>query len=307
MKKFKKLILPIICILLFLGACYLYLCKKNLDNQIYARKYKLSEEYNSILKDLRNEKNNLKEALELVKEEKEELTGRGSTMVLISNEDKEIVDEVEKLLDKYKYKGVIAINDEYFPSDNIEGALNKEDIEHLLEKDYELALVVNGFSDVVSLYNKYQNDGLDIKAFYFPNNDINSTQIRDIKSLGMDFIINYSTDEYDTLVPIVTIGSYEKNASKLYENNVNESNIIALVIGNSNESEQYSYDNVDTMLKVVKNYIKKDMTDIANFTDAKVRYDEYQEELYSAIESDSLEKIENLENRLEELKKQLGN
>lgn len=306
MKIIKKLILPFLCILVFLGGCYLYMGKRYLDNQIYTKRYKLSEEYNITLKELRNEKNNLKEALELAKEEHEELADRGSTMILISNENKEIVEEVEKLLNSYRYKGVIAINDDFSPESNIEGSLNMEDFDNLIEKGYELSLVVNGFSDIISLYNKYQNLGLDIKAFYFPNNDINSSQIRDIKSLNMDFIINYSTDDYDSLIPIEIIGSYEKNASKTYENKIKKSNIIALVIGNNNESEQYSYDNVNTMLKVVKNYVRKGMTEVVNFTEAKVRYDEYQEELYATIESDSVAKIEELENKLEYLKNQLN-
>lgn len=307
MKNFKKFTLPVICIALFLISYLIYSNKQKTEKAYNDKMAKISQEYNEVLKDLRNERLNLNKALESTKGEHEELSGKGSTIILISNKNKEIVNEVEQMLDSYGYKGIIAINTNYSPEDNIEGCLNFDDINRLTEKGYELAVIADGFSDVIAIYKKYQKLGLDIKAFYFPNNDMNSTQAREIKSLDVDFIINQSTNEYGEIIPIVTIGSYEKDATNTYITNVVKSEIIALIIGEDDEQERYYQDNVETMLKVIKNYVNDELTEVVNFTGAKKRYEEYRNMLYSFLENGSIERINELEIRFEELKKQLVN
>lgn len=304
--RIKRLILPLLCILILVGSFYVYYKKRTFDNVQKQERVRLSEEYNSILKDIRDEKDKIAEEIEIAKEENN-IVGRGSTIIMITDTNHEVVDEVEVLLKKYKYKGVIAIDDEYSPELNIEGYLNKDEIDNFVEKGYELVLTVNFLSNVTEMYNSYLEKGYEIKGFYYPNNDMTNSQLKEIKSLGVEHIITYLSEfQDDDVISVYSIGSNDVNVSKTYESNVDKSIITALTIGNTRKSDEYSYDNVVSMLNLIKRYVKNEMTMVTNLTESKERYEAYQQEIYNYIDAERFVTIENLEKKLKDLELRLN-
>lgn len=302
----NKFILPVICILLFLAGCFVYQQKRKIDDAKKLERIEVAEQYNKVLKELRNEKNELTKSIEELKNETV-LNDKGSTIILLADTNKEVVEAVEKKLDDYKYVGVISIDDYYDPDLNMEGYLNHEDIVRLVNKGYELVLTLTSSSDVISLYNKYTEKGYEIKGFYFPNSDITESQKLNIKSLGIENIITYlSTVNSDNFVPIMSIGSYDTDSQEIYEKTVSESLISALSIGILRDSDRYVEKNITNMLKLINEYEINNKTKVVNISNANSRYKEYLEELKNSNQSENLEKIEELESKLAEIEAKLA-
>lgn len=305
MNKKKNIILPIICIVLLLITSIVYIGKRKIDDAKKIERLELAEEYNSLLKDLRQEKNKLEKDLENLKAELV-IKDKGSSLILLADTNSKIVNEVNKQLKEYGYTGVIAIDD-YYIEHNDGNYLTIEEITNYMNDGYDLVLCVKNSSDVVELYNKYSKLGLDIKGYYFPSSDITEDQINKIKNLNIEFVITYlNTLDNEDIIPIMSIGSYETNAKTIYSSAIENSLISALSIGSLRENEQYIENNVKSMLKLMKDYETKGQTKVTDLQEAKIRYYEYQDELKNSIEEDKLNKITELEDKLREIEDKLA-
>lgn len=302
----NKLTLPILCIVIVLFTTLFYVKNKEKEDLEYQERLETAEKYNNTLKELRKQKDSLTTEIENLKKELV-LSGKGSTIVLITDTNKEMVNSVCKILDEYNYIGVIAIDDYYDPGnqENTE-YMDENDINNIIDKGYEIVLCVNNNSDILGLYDKYSNKGYKIKGFYYPNSDITSPHLDKIKQLDIDFVITYlDSINDDKVISIMSIGSYDKNAKKLYETSINESIISALSIGSIRENEVFIDSNVRSMLETIKTYEKADQTSLTNLEGAKNRYISYQKELEESINQEKLDKINKLESELKEIENKI--
>ena len=302
----KSFLLPLLTILIVLSCIAAYIYKTNFDVRKQAEMQQISQEYNSVLKQLRTEKQQLSDDIEVLKKEAI-VEDMGSTIILITDTNSKCLEDIVPKLDDCGFHGVIAIDDEYSPIDEVEGYLNKEDLDYLVSKGYELVLSANSNTNVIDLYNKYIDAGYDIKGYYFPNADINQNQLTNIKELGIETILLYG-EEYndDETLIIKTVGSFYQNVKTDFENSVTTSKTLAISVGHSRSIEMYDDENIKAMLKVIKGYTDTNSNVITNLTEAKQRYDAYLDYLIGSSQEEKIKKIEELEIELSNIEEKLA-
>lgn len=300
----RLLILLTILIVLSCVATYIY--KNNFDLKKQNEMNRIAEEYNKVLKELREDKEKLNQNIEVLKKEII-VEGMGSTIILLSDTNSNCLKDTVPLLDDFGYYGVICIDDSHSPIDEVEGYLSKEEINELISKGYELVLNANSNTNVINLYNKYINAGYDIKGFYFPNDDMSANQLLNIKELGIEYVLLYGEERNDKeVITSKVIGSMYQNAKSEFEDGVASSKTIALSIGYGRSIDTFNEENIRAMLKVIKKHVDAGNTAITNISEAKQRYDDYLDYLINSSQNEKIKNIEELENRLQEIEEKLA-
>lgn len=302
-----KRTIPVILTILIVVGCFIgYRYKKDIEKEHEAGLLKMSEEYNKLLKELRQQKEELNKDIETLKQETT-VRGMGSTIVLLTDTNIKCLDDVVPMLDEYNYHGVIAIDDNHSPLDNLSDYLNIDDINNLVNKGYEVVLTVNNTSDVVALNNKYTNAGLTVCGFYYPNDDATLNQINSIKNMNIDVVITYLDNVDNTdIISILSIGSIDQNSKNAFESSIENSSIMAFGVGYERISEKYNHENLESMLKVMNASVLENETNIVNISEAKQRYNAYLDYLVGSSQDEKYQKIAELEKQLKETEERLA-
>lgn len=262
-------------VVLILAMAFMFVEYKKQETQ-NQKVEELAEKYNDILKKAREEKVTLENELSVLKSNYY-LENMGSTIVLLSDTKVDNLDSAIKKLDENNYHGVIALNINYLPDDNIEGYMNRDDINSLLEKGYEV--VINAESDDVNrLYNSFIDKGYDIKGFYFSNMSVSKAILRQVKEINSDLVCIGQYDENvksDDML-IYSYGSKQNGVKSSYSDSFKTSKTIALTVGYENDKELYTDSNFDAMMKLIKGYEKDNSTKLCNISEAIDRFLEYQ-------------------------------
>ena len=299
-------LLPLLTIFIVLSCIAAYVYKNDFDMKKESKMKQIAEEYNAVLKELRVDKEKLNQDIEELKKETT-IEGMGSTIILLTDTNSNCLNDIVPLLDDLGYHGVICIDDSHSPIDKAKGYLSKKEINKLRAKGYELVLNANSNTNVINLYNKYTKAGYDIKGFYFPNDDMNANQLLNIKELGIEYVLLYGEEKDDKeIVTSKVIGSMYQNAKSEFEDSVSSSKTIALSVGYGRSIDTFNAENIKAMLKVIKKYVDSENTVVTNITEAKQRYDEYLDYLVNSAQNEKIKKIEELENRLQEIEEKLA-
>lgn len=265
------------------------------------------EQYNKILRQIREEKAKLENESKYLYENLY-LPDMGSTLILLSDTKVEQLDDAISIMDDYDYHGLIALSLNCLPEDNIEGYLTSQDIDELVSKGYELVIRLNN-EDINKTYQSFIDKGYDIKGFYFENVSVGKAKIDTIRKIDPNLaIIGQFEDNvnYSDMLLINAYGSKQSGVKTAYEDSIGVSKTMALAVGYENSKNQYTYDNFIAMVKLINSHIYADETDLCNITEAKQRYDEYLIELQEQL-PDQVERINEINERLQLIEKEMTN
>lgn len=301
MRIIKRLLVLFIIAMLGCGMFYYY----RKQQQKSATVQKMAEKYNVLLKQVREERAKLEEEFKLLHEGLT-IPDKGSTIVLLADTRTEHLDDALYIMDEEDYYGVIALSPYCFPDDNIEGYLNRQQIDELVSKNFELVISINN-EDIEKTYNSFINKGYDIKGFYFENIKVNKAKIEAIKKLNPELVIigNFEGElYYDDYLLINSYGSKQSGVKTAYKDSIGVSKTVALVVGYENSKNQYTYENFVAMLELIDDYEYYNQTALCNITEAKLRFEDYLLALAEA-KPDEINRIEEIKERLATIDKTL--
>lgn len=295
--RYKLLIVVLIIVALVFGYRF--------ERSQQAKKQKieeLAEQYNDVLKKAREEKKTLEGELSLLEEDLY-IGNMGSTIILLSDTKSDCLNDTVNKLNSNGYKGVIALDPNYMPDDNIEGYLNRDDINSLLDKGYEVVAKVNN-DNIKKIYDLFIDKGYDIKGFYFGDTTINNTSLNTVRSISEDLVTigKYDSKVKNNSLLIYSYGSRSNNVKTNYSEAIDHSRIIALVVGYGSDSIEYSESNINAMIKLIKSYESNNATKLCNIEETKIRYEEYLEAL-NEERSETVNRISEINDRLDVLNK----
>lgn len=277
MKKSTQIVILLLILVLFFHSYTKHaedLRNTNAQNNIVAK------QENERIKNLREQKKVLQDKLEIAKQDLV-VPNMGTTILLISDTNKECLNDIVSKIDEYNYAGIIAIDNNYSPIDNIEGYLNINDINSLVDKGYEVVLKVSGSDDVAKLYELYSKY-FNIMGFYYPSANITKSQVEYYKQINIKNIIIHDTELNDEeIFSIPSIGSYESNARTAFDEANAKSKTMAFTVGYSVDGDKYTDANFSSMLERMNKSKNEGSTDIGNITKSLDRYEEYKEYLNS--------------------------
>ena len=302
MKRFTKIAILLIILGIF---GYMYYEHSIQLKETNSQNSNVAQEVNDKIRVLHDKKKALQEELEQAKQDLV-VPNMGTTILLISDTNKECLTDIVSKLDKYNYVGVIAIDNNYSPIDNIDGYLNVDDINGLVDKGYEVVIKVNGNDDVAKLYELY-SEYFDIVGFYYPGASITRAQVDYYKQIGVNNIIIYNGQLDDNSIFSITgIGSYDVNARQYFNEGNTKSQTMAFSVGYTLESDKYTESNFDAMLEKMDIAKQDGKTDIGNITFASNRYEQYQNYLESDEYKAKLAKVDEIQSQINDINNQLN-
>ena len=302
MKRFTKIAILLIILGIF---GYMYYEHSIQLKETNSQNSNVAQEVNDKIRVLHDKKKALQDELEQAKQNLV-VPNMGTTILLISDTNKECLTDIVSKLDKYNYVGVIAIDNNYSPIDNIDGYLNVDDINGLVDKGYEVVIKVNGNDDVAKLYELY-SEYFDIVGFYYPGASITRAQVDYYKQIGVNNIIIYNGQLDDNSIFSITgIGSYDVNARQYFNEGNTKSQTMAFSVGYALESDKYTESNFDAMLEKMDIAKQDGKTDIGNITFASNRYEQYQNYLESDEYKAKLAKVDEIQSQINDINNQLN-
>lgn len=301
-----KRVTQIVILLIILGIFgYMYYEHSIQLKDTNSQNSNVAQEVNDKIRVLREKKKALQDELEQAKQDLV-VPNMGTTILLISDTNEECLTDIVSKLDKYNYAGVIAIDNNYSPIDNIDGYLNVDDINGLVDKGYEVVIKVNGNDDVAKLYELY-SEYFDIVGFYYPGASITRAQVDYYKQIGINNIIIYNGQLDDNSIFSITgIGSYDVNARQYFDEGNTKSLTMAFSVGYTLESDKYTESNFDAMLEKMDIAKQDGKTDIGNITFASNRYEQYQNYLDSDEYKTKLAKVDEIQSQINDINNQLN-
>lgn len=295
----------LIILLIIAGIAGYYWFFKRIENINTGNEYrKEAEIYNSNLKDLKQKESELKTQIDKL-ESSLVIDSKGSTLILITDTNSKCLNDMVGLLDSNNLKGVIAIDDDYSPLDYIDGYLNKEDINNLINKGYEVVLTIDSNSDIKQIYDKYSYY-YDIKGFYFVDVELTKTQLEDIKQLDDVCVITYNNkiDDQD-IVCFISVGSYSTISKSTFETSLKDSSTVAYRIGYGATIDKYNQSNCESMLDNMISAQNNNQTKICNISEAIDRYGQLQDLKNSEDYIEKLNSLSELNQELEKIQNQI--
>ena len=288
-----------------IGLIMLYFYRLKLDEQ--ALVYQKVDKYNAIIKESREEKEQLQKQAKKVYEQLY-LPDKGSTIILLSDTRVEQKDDAIAIMDEFDYHGVIALSLNTLPEEGLEEYLTREDIDELLEKGYELVIkIIN--EDITMTYKKITEKGYKIKGFYFEGSNIGQAKIDTVKKIDPNLVIigtyengyNYVDD-----LLITAYGSAQSGVKTKFEDAVEISKPLALTVGYDNSKSQYSEDNFTAMLNNIDDNVYDEKTKVCNISEAIEVHNDYLTSLKEEL-PEEMEKLEELKSRIDEVNKEINN
>lgn len=265
----------------------------------------VSDEYNDKLRELKVEKEKLQAELAQY-EDTYSIPNMGSVIFMLSDIDKEHLNDAIPQLDANGFHGVIALSASNMPDSDNYNNLSRSQVFELVDKGYEVVIRLEEDEDVNEVYSKFIEEGYVVRGFYLPYETIAINTINEIKDIGgMVVIGNFGNYEDEDIMLIEKYGNKYSNVKNKFFDSIKESNTIAISIGyGEDETEEYEYINFTTMLNIINPYVDDGSTDVCNITDARRRYDAYLEK-QNSMESTDREKVKELKKQIEEIDEQM--
>ena len=265
----------------------------------------VATEVNEKIRVLREQKQALQQQLDDAKQDLV-VPNMGTTIILISETNKQCLTDIVPTLDEYNYVGVIAIDNKYSPLDNIDGYLNINDIDNLVKKGYEIVLKVNVDDNVQELYELYSKY-FDVIGFYYPGAGITRAQVDYYKQIGINNVIIYGGEIQDnSIFSISAFGSYDNNARNNFDEGNKQSKTMAFTVGYSLDWDKYTEANFTAMIDKMDQAKQNNLTEIGNITKAVERYEVYQNYLQSDEYKQKQAKVSDIQTQIEEINNQLN-
>lgn len=297
----KKLVVVLAVVILIIGGM-LYI--DAFHNSKQDNKYQeISKQHNQRLKELRSEKDKLEKELEELNKETE-THKMSSTILLISDTKKECLNDAIKQMNDNSYHGVIVLDYDYLPDNYNEDYLNREDIDILVNKGYELVISIDKEDSPLEQHKLFNDLGYVIKGFYIEN-EITENQTDEIESIENMVIIGNieNKDEYNSTI-ITKVGLCNSTVKNTFIDSVNNSSILAICTGYENTESKYNKDTFNSMLSTISPYIQDEQTQITNITEAKQRHSEYQE-LLDNKDTKTEKRKQEINTRINEIEEEL--
>lgn len=239
MKRFTKIVILLIIFGIF---GYMYYEHSIQLKETNSQNSNVAQEVNDKIRVLHDKKKALQDELEQAKQDLA-ITNMGTTIILITDTNKQCLIDIVPKLDEYGYVGVIAIDDNYSPVDNIDGYLNVDDINNLVDKGYEVVIKINNEENIqkaYELYNKY----FDIHGFFYSGSNITRAQVDYYKQIDINNIIIYNGQLDDNSIFSITgIGSYNTKAKQFFEERNLSSQTTAFCVGYTLDFDRYTESN----------------------------------------------------------------
>lgn len=266
----------------------------------------VATEVNEKIRVLHDKKKALQDELEQAKQDLA-ITNMGTTIILITDTNKQCLIDIVPKLDEYGYVGVIAIDDNYSPVDKIDGYLNVDDINNLVDKGYEVVIKINDEENIQKAYELYSKY-FDIHGFFYSGSNITRAQVDYYKQIGINNIIIYNGQLDDNSIFSITgIGSYNTKAKQFFEERNLSSQTTAFCVGYTLDSDRYTESNFVAMLEKMDLAKQDGKTDIGNITFASNRYEQYQNYLESDEYKAKLAKVDEIKSQIDDINTQLNN
>lgn len=263
------------------------------------------DEYNEKLRELKIQKEALQQELAQY-EEDFSIPNMGSVVFLLTDIDRNHLEEAIPQLEANGYIGVIAISSSNMPSNDGSKNMTRSQIDDLVNRGYEVVIRLEGGEDVNETYSKFIEDGYVVRGFYLPGDRISLGTIDAIKKIGgMAMIGDFGDYEDDDELIINSYGNWYSNVKNKFFDSIKESNTIAITVGyGDNTDENYDYVNFTTMMNIINPYVDDSNTDVCNITDARRRHNAYLNQL-DTIASGDRDKVKELKKQISDIDEQM--
>lgn len=261
----------------------------------------ISKEYEEIMRPLWNEKARLEQEITEQERMAAEEAPPSPVILLCTEPNKRILDDVCPIADQYGYPSGIVISEDAFPGD--EDCLTMGDVVHLLDQGWDLCIGIDADTDLAALCQRVADAGLPTPtAVYYPSGDVTGEQEEQIQALGIHAVICYGVKltkrNTEGLWHSMAYGSNESNAKSVFQGMVHNAMPLVLTVGYSSSREQFSAENYSNMLKTVSSYERTGDLEVLSIRDASEAYLRSQNGAFSELETD-------MQRHLRELKEEL--
>lgn len=247
----RTLLLSLCLIPILIALCFYFWGMHRVEE---AEVRKEADEYAEQVRPLRLEQARLKREIRDT-EDAIRVVGKnlGSVMILCTEADARLEENIYSLLLNYNYVGVIALSDASFPGQ--EGCISLTDLNHILGKGWEICLSVDQTTNLSSLYQRTVSAGLPApRAIYCPDGVCTPAQQEVAKKLGITVLISHEKDAASQAPDfwcVAASGSNEATSQTRLSRAAKESEAIALTVGYQRSRDMYEIENYSEMLRVV--------------------------------------------------------
>ncbi len=307
MKRKKSSFLPIVLTAIFLFVVVvggiMLLVNRYRTNKDTATKQVYNEESSA----LQAQKHEIEsEIAQLENEISDAFSNHGSAVLLYTEPNARILDNIVPMMKDYGYHGSIAISDRYFPGD--EGCLSVNEVMDLTNDGWDLCLSVSADTDVSALYNRITATGLPAPvALYCPDDACSQAQAKAAQKLGITSVFEHHKKTENQIADMeyfAANGSNESTSSSALSSAVKKSNCIAMTVGWRRDREMYEINNYSAMLSVTSQYAASGRLALTGAAAAVERFHMHEEDIEKA-ESERTKEKEDLEARLADIEEQI--
>ena len=264
----------------------------------------VSDTYAEKMRPLWNEKRRIERELAALENEqvKEEALSV-SVLLLCTEPDARIMDDMMKKTDNYGYPALVCVSPERFFGD--EGCLTVAEMSELVGRGWEICVTVNGETDIPALYRRVLDAGLPTPvAVYYPNGGYDRQESELLLSMGINKAIVYGTDDYhfQSMWQSFAYGSMEKDSQTVFWNKIQAGESVVLTVGYTDGREMYNDSNLSGLLDSVDSLMSDGLLFVRNLSDAYLCYQEY---LYSGGSASFESRRTDLQERLNEIEDEL--
>lgn len=265
----------------------------------------VSDAYSEKMRPLWEEKRSIERELTGLEDEEAELQLQAiSAVILCTEPDARIMDDIYPKMEKQGYAGLIALAENRFPGD--EGCMTISDLRTLLRRGWEICITVEEGTDVAALCDRVINAGLpNPVAAYYPNGGYNHTVKDTLAAVDIDKVVVYGEvkAKLKDIWCLPAYGSYEHDSKRVFMESVEDGTGVAMTVSYADERGKYDKGNFEAMLDTIVMFSEEGYVFLRNFSEAYDFYQKYDE----AMDDDSTfaNRRNVLEDRLEEIEAEI--
>ena len=229
-----------------------------------------------------------------------------STMIIVTDPDERVMDDIVPTLDEKGYKGVLCVNEKGFPGKD--GMMSVEDAKSLVDKGWEIAIKADENTNLYDMYFRVKNAGLGyVQAVYLPEAGVSDYIKNESADLLIPMIIQHRSNDSngdDSHVYVGTVGATEQQNKKTFEDAVTFSEPLGITFGYSEDRDIFTENKLQNIILSIDAENNAGTTKVCNIKETISRLDERD----SKIESGEVKKIDQrqvLENKISEIEKQI--
>lgn len=299
---FSTVLILIFVFVLVIGGILLMLnrFKTNKDTQT-------KQTYNEESAALQAQKQELEsEIAQLEGEISDAASNHGSAVLLYTEPNARLLDNVVPMMNDYGYHGSIAISDRYFPGND--GCLSVAQVNDLIDDGWDLCLSVSSDTDVAALYNRITDVGLPAPvALYCPDEACSKTQAKAALKLGINYAFEHhkkTENQVQDMEYFSASGSNESTSSSALSSAVKKSSCIAMTVGWHRDRELYEINNYSAMLSVTAQYASAGRLALTSTSAAIERFHMHEKDIEKA-ETERTKQKADLEAQLADIEEQI--